>query len=466
MENTLPVSDVTAAISDNGGWCWFQDERALVDATTGTLLVGAVASRGGAGGDRRGGDVDLHVVDLDRLGEAGAATTVTLHPGLESDDHDNPALWRRADGRWLTVFSRHKSDDLTRWRISEGEDPTVWGPEQSFDWRTLFETPEQAEALGGGRGVTYQNLHQLDGVLHCFVRAINDDPCYLVSHDDGGTWQFGGRLLTREKVGYVNGYARYASGARFGTDDRIDLIITEHHPRDYATSIWHGYLAGGRLHRADGSAVGELGRGLTDPTPRAEDLTPVLGNGSAPGGATLTHAWTTDLRRFADGTLVALMTARADDTAGTSTARHAWDAPTHEVDPIDHRFVRAVLRPGSGRWEVAELAEAGPQLFPHEEDYTGLATIDPEDPHALWISTVVDPRTGAALTHHEIFHGITRDDGASWTWTPVTEDSTADNMRPIAVPGDPSRSVLVWYRGSLTTSQDYDAEVVVQVRPR
>lgn len=464
--DTSPSAARTAVISDNGGWCWFQDERAVVDPTTGTLLLGAVASVGGADGDRRGGDVDLHLADLERLGEPGATTTVTLHAGLESDDHDNPALWHRADGRWLAVYSRHKSDDLTRWRISESSDPTAWGPEQCFDWRTLFESPQQAEALGGARGVTYQNLHRLDGVLYCFVRAINDDPCYLVSHDDGTSWEFGGRLLHREKVGYVNGYARYASGARLGTDDRIDLIITEHHPRDYGTSIWHGYLAGGRLHRADGTAVGELGRGIADPAPRAEDLTCVLGNGTSLGGVALTHAWTTDLRRFADGTLVALMTARADDTAGTTTARHAWDAPDHEVDPIDHRFVRAVLRPGSGQWEVAHLAEAGPQLFPHEEDYTGLATLDPEDPDSLWISTVVDPRSGASLAHHEIFHGHTADDGTSWTWTPVTEDSAVDNMRPIAVPGDPSRSVLAWYRGALRTSQEYDAEVVVQVRGR
>src|SRR5699024_6118201 len=98
-----------------------------------------------------------------------------------------------------------------------GHRPTRWGPEQAFDWAELFPTAQQAEAYGGRRGVTYQNLHALDGVLHCFVRAINDDPCYLVSHDDGSSWEYGGRLLTREKIGYVNGYARYASGTRFGT---------------------------------------------------------------------------------------------------------------------------------------------------------------------------------------------------------------------------------------------------------
>ncbi|WP_114855748.1 TIM barrel protein [Brachybacterium sp. YJGR34] len=455
----------TGVVTTNGAWCWFQDERALVDPETGTLLIGSVASAAGAEGERRGGDVDLTIVDLERLGSRPgaipdpAARTVTLHAGLESDDHDDPALWRRADGRWLAVYSRHKSDDLTRWRISAPGDPTRWGEERAVDWTRLGEDPERLRALGGGRGVTYQNLHQLDGVLHCFVRAINDDPCYLVSRDDGDSWEFGGRLLTREKVGYVNGYARYASGARFGTDDRIDVIITEHHPRDYGTSIWHGYLSGGHLHRADGTAVGALGRGLEDPTPRAEDLTSVLASGSTWDGTVMSHAWTTDLRRFADGTLVALMTARADDTLGTGTDRRA-------LEPIDHRFFRGVLRPGEQRWQVRELAVAGPQLLPHEEDYTGLGTIDPEDPDALWISTPVDPRDGTRWPHHEILHGRTRDGGETWTWTPVTEDSAADNVRPIAVSGDPSRSVLTWYRGTMESSQAYDTEVLVRVEGR
>ncbi|MGY5765273.1 BNR-4 repeat-containing protein [Brachybacterium sp. DNPG3] len=507
-------SDVRTAVVDaNGGWCWFQDERALVDPVGGRLLIGAVASSAGHEGESRGGDIDLHVVDLAAFGAADAAAdagadavrTVVLHAGLESDDHDDPALWRRDDGRWLAVYSRHKSDDLTRWRISETDDPAgAWGPERAVDWRTLFTgaDAEEVAALGGHRGVTYQNLHRIDGVLHCFVRAINDDPCYLVSHDDGESWEFGGRLLTREKVGYVNGYARYASPNRFAAGDgptgadasparaddgagradgRLDLIITEHHPRDMATSIWHGYLAGGALHRADGTVVGPLGRGLREATPRAEDLTCVFANGTVWGGSPMTHAWTTDLRSFADGTVVALFTARADDTLGTSfarderAAREGHEGPRRPPEgPVDHRFFRAVLRPGSAAWEVRELAVAGPHLMPHEEDYTGLGTIDPDDPEQLWISTPVDPRDSTALARHEIFRGrlvagadgVTGTDDERWEWTPITPGTARSAFRPIAVPGDPTLQVLTWYQGTMDASQRYDAEIVARVEPR
>lgn len=451
--------DSMSVVETNGGWCWFQDERTLADPASGTVVIGSVASPAGRDGETRGGDLQLTVVDLGS-GEP-TAQRVVLHPGFEADDHDNPALWRRADGRWLAVYSRHKADEHTFWRVSEPGDPTTWGPERSFSWTPVFGATEPAPPFTPGRGVTYQNVHALDGRLYCFVRAVNDDPCYLVSDDDGDTWSFGGRLLTRPKIGYVNGYARYASGTHVtpgaATEDRIDVVITEHHPRDYPTSIWHGYLADGALHRADGTVVGPLGRGIDQAAPRAEDLTRVFASGTAIDGRTYSHCWTTDIRRGADGRLVALLTARTDDTAGT-------DLAFSTTDPVPHALLRAELAPGASEWQVEVVADAGPHLVPHETDYTGLASIDPYDLDALYLSTPVDPRDGADLGVHEILHG--RTDGTTWTWTPVTEGSAVSSVRPIAVPGDPSRRLLTWYRGTMESSQRYDAEVVLAVGPR
>ena len=445
-------------VNANGGWCWFQDERSLVDPVAGIAVIGSVASPMGADGDTRAGDVEVTVVDLDSRPLAGQQSV--LHAGFEFDDHDDPALWRRADGRWLAVYSRHKSDEYTFWRISEPGDPSRWGPEQSYLWTPQF-GGEPAPKGTPGRGVTYQNVHQLDGRLYCFARAVNDDPCYLVSEDDGSTWSFGGRLLTREKIGYVNGYARYASGAHLAEPDdaRIDVIITEHHPRDFPTSIWHGYLADGALHRSDGSVIGPVGRDIDDETPRAEDLTQVFANGAVVDGQRMTHCWTTDIRRGVDGRVVALFTARTDDDLGL-------DVPRSTTDPLPHALLRGVLAPG-GSWEVRKVADVGPQLLAHETDYTGLASIDPDDVDSLYLSTPVDPRGGGSdLGVHEILHGRTDDGGAGWTWTPITSGSTVSSYRPIAVPGDPSRRVLTWFRGEMESSQRYACEVVLAVGKR
>jgi putative BNR repeat neuraminidase len=419
-------------INDNGAWCWFQDERALVDPVSQTLVAGSIAAPEGPGGDLRAGNVELTVVDL----RTGRSDVVVLHENLEADDHDVPALWRRADGRWLAVYTRHKTDDLTRWRISAPGDPLTWGPEKTYDW----------SAHTGGRGVTYANLHALDGRLYCFARAVNDDQCALVSDDDGDTWSYAGKLFTRPKVGYVNGYTRYASDGK-----RIDLITTDHHPRDYDNSIYHGFLQAGALHRADGTVVAAA---PGHDAPSQASLTTVVAAGSRWGGQAMTHCWTTDIRRATDGAIAAVVTARADEPARPE------DAYERMRPVLDHRFLYARSAPG-GEWQVHELAPAGPGLLPHEQDYTGLAAVDPNDLNVVYVSTPIDPRDHRRLPHHEIFQGRTIDEGNSWTWIPITEDSDVDNLRPIVAPGDPDRSPLLWFRGTMTASQHYRCEIVL-----
>ncbi|MGW1346866.1 BNR-4 repeat-containing protein [Kribbella sp. NPDC002412] len=420
-------------INDNGAWCWFQDERALVDPDSQTLVVGSIAAAEGPGGSERAGNVELTVVDL----WSGSSDVVVLHENFEVDDHDVPALWRRADGRWLAVYTKHKTDDLTRWRISEPGDPRTWGPEQTFDWSEFT----------GGRGVTYSNLHVLAGRLYCFARAVNDDPCALVSDDDGDSWTYAGKLFTRPKVGYVNGYTRYVS-----TPTRIDLVTTDHHPRDYNNSIYHGYLETGALHRSDGTVVDTVA--LKGEAPSQVELTTVLQAGSLWDGEVMTHCWTIDIRRAADGTIAAILLARQEEPSE--------DSDRHRV-VRDHRYFYARLAPG-GEWEVQQLAKAGPGLLPHEQDYTGLVAIDPYDLDSLYVSTPIDPRDGTSLAHHEIFHARLSAGGTAWT--PVTENSDADNLRPIVAPGDPNRVPLLWFRGPMTASQHYDCEVVLLDRPR
>ncbi|WP_030162508.1 BNR-4 repeat-containing protein [Glycomyces sp. NRRL B-16210] len=431
-----PAEPATAAptvVNDNGAWCWFQDERALVDPGSNRLVVGSIAAGEGPGGEARTGNVELTVVDLG----TGAAEVVVLHENLEVDDHDVPALWHRSDGRWLAVYTKHKTDDLTRWRVSEPGDPTRWGPERTFDWSPHTE----------GRGVTYSNLRASGGRLYCFARAVNDDQCALVSDDEGDTWAYAGKLFTRPKVGYVNGYTRYASDG-----ERIDLVTTDHHPRDFDNSIYHGYIADGALHRSDGTVLDAAA--LDGEAPSQADLTTVLATGATYNGERISHCWTTDIRRAADGTVAAILTARA---GGGEFARG-------QAYP-DLRFYAARWTPG-GEWRVTELALAGPGLMPHEEDYTGLASIDPYDLDSVYVSTRVDPRDGKALARHEIFHARTADGGATWGWEPVTEKSEVDNLRPIVAPGDPSRVPLLWFRGTMTASQHYDCEIVLLDQPR
>ena len=423
-------------LNNNGAWCWFQDERALVDPANSTLLVGSVAAPEGPGGESRGGNIEVAVLDL----ATGESTVHVLHEQLESDDHNAPALLIRPDGRYLAMYAKHKTDNYSRWRVSvRPHDATEWEAEQVFDWTELAD----------GRGATYSNLHRLaaESRTYNFVRAVNDDPTLMVSDDDGSTWSYGGKLFTRPKVGYVNGYTRYSSN---GTD-RIDLITTDHHPRDFNNSIYHGYVQGDALHDAAGQVVSKPVIGSAGVS--QVELTTIFAAGTELDGDVLTHGWTADLRR--QGTqLAAIITCRANDVTGVLKR-------VQQLDVDDHRLLYA--RFDGSAWSLHPLAVAGPGYLPHEQDYTGLGAVDPYDLDHVYISASVDPRSGEPTKHYEIYSGRTADGGASWAWEAITADSAVDNVRPIVVPGDARVHALCWFRGSMRSSQAYETEIVAVV---
>ena len=207
-------------LNDNGAWCWFQSERALVDQTNNTLLVASVADSDGVNGKDRTGDVDVVSYNL-----ATAATQKsTLHPKLQpEDDHNTAGLLIRPDGRYLAMYSRHHKDSFSFYRIStRPHDATEWGEEKTFDWAKHL-------SADGKDHATYSNLFYLSAEkrVYDFTRAVNLDPTILSSMDQGDTWQYAGKLLTIPRLGYVNGYTKYATNGV----DRIDIITTEHHPR-------------------------------------------------------------------------------------------------------------------------------------------------------------------------------------------------------------------------------------------
>lgn len=425
------VRGTLVQFNENGAWSWFQDERAVVDTAGGRLVVGSVANRFGVGGTLRDGDIDAVFFDL----ASGRRQRFTLKPNYTSygggDDHNLPAFLVRPDGAYLAVYAGHNNDTYSYYRIY---DDGRWGPEQRFDWDTM--------PGGTNFPTTYSNLFYLAAEDRIYNIARTDDrsPNLMVSGDGGVTWTYGGQLAEPDtSIGYVNGYFKYTSDGV----DRIDFIATEHHPRDYDTSIYHGYLQDGRSHRTDGTVLDDDVRDKT--APRVEQFTPVFAAGTVVDSVAMTHAWTIDLQHYPDGSLGALFKARAGDA------------------DTDHRFFHARL--DGGQWTWTYLGKAGPKLFGREEDYTGLGALDPNDPARLYLSTPVDPRDGAELDAHELFEGVRGGDG-SWTWQPTTWNSTRDNLRPIVPAWDAEHTAVLWWRGTAVTSQNYDAAVVGVVRRR
>ena len=431
------IAGTLIVFNDNGAWSWFQDERAIVDPVAGTLLVGSVSNKAGDGGAARDGNVELAVHSL----ETGATRVVALHERFEGDDHDAPALMIRPDGRYLAAYSKHNGDRLTHWRVSaEPHDATRWNEVQFFDW---FQPP----ASIGDNLTSYANVFHLsaEGRSYNFVRSVNRDPNILISTDEGSTWSYGGKLLTDKTIGYVNGYVKYASNDR----DRIDFITTEHHPRDFDNSIYHGFVSGGRIHRSDGTIVdNDI---LASPAPAPTELTRVFAAGTAIDGEVLTRCWTSDLALDGTGHPYGVFMCRANDEPANSNFN-------------DHRFLYA--RFDGTAWQAHRLAKAGGPLWPGEQDYVGGAAVDPQDRNIVYISASIDPRDDTKLAKHEIFKGVTSDDGATWGWTPITLNSSVANLRPVVPRWNSDRTAVLWCRGTMRSSQDYDMKIVGTIEPR
>jgi hypothetical protein len=236
---------------------------------------------------------------------------------------------------------------------------------------------------------------------------------------------------------------KYASNGR----NRIDFITTDGHPRnELANGVYHGYIrheSTGRyaVYRSDGTRLGDLGRRPTSPY-KASDFTTLLAADavSPVNHLRMTRGWTTDLALDRHDRPYAVFTARVED------------------DDADHRFFYA--RFDGETWHIHELAKAGGYLYERENDYTGLAALDPRDPNRLFISTKLDPQTDEPLPHYELFDGTTTDGGATWSWSPVTAHSTADNLRPIVPQAGADQTLLLWMRGTYRTYTDYNMSIV------
>lgn len=430
-------------VKRNGGWCWFQDERAILDG--GKLLVGTIAGTNKHGSE--GGAVAITALALEGSKDDARATELAK---LEVDDHNSPSLVKLANGRYLAAYTRHAGDRWMRWRVSSApSDASAWEPEQKLDVRAM---------------VTYSNLYVLEaenGRLYNFFRAQDNNPHFAISDDDGASFRLGGQLfrwrvdspnaVPEKRTGRSNAskpYVRYAKGG----SDTIHFITTEDHPRGYDNGIWHGFVRGGAMYDSFGQTIDA--DVFDDKPPELTRLTEVF------KGDRDNVAWTVDLQVGADGYPVIAFSVQKDGQHRSSK---------DSLGGLDHRYHYG--RFDGTTWHVHEMAHAGTMLYQHEVNYTGLVAIVPRSPEVVFISTNADPTTGQPLVsatdsmrHFELFRGETSDLGASWKWRAMTQNSKVDHLRPI-VPVSQDETLVLWLRGRYRSMAAYDLDVVGMFDP-
>ncbi|MCA9150074.1 MAG: BNR-4 repeat-containing protein [Planctomycetales bacterium] len=413
------VAGKLITLNDNGGWSWFMDERVIV--ADGKLIVGSVRSVkdfNSGKPDPNWGNVEVSALDL----ASGTVASVVLDTHFEQDDHDGPAFLPLQDGRLLAVYTRHGVERKVFYRQSAPHDPLTWGERHEFDSPGV--TPPYRQDT-----VTYSNLYRVgSGRIYNFYRGVDHDPNYMFSDDDGSTWTYGGRMMMGR-----NGYSPYMKYVQDG--ESIHFVATEDHPRNFDNSLYHGMIRAGKLYQTNGTELAPLST-TTDTQVHTWDFTRVF-----PGDAD-NVAWMVDIELDAQRRPVILFSVQKDGRGlpprqgGADIRYHyaSWNGET---------------------WQQQEIAYAGTRLYPFEDDYSGLGAIDPSNANRIFISTDADPVTGEPLVsaadqrrHYELFEGTTADHGTTWRWTPITANSTVDNLRPLVPRWSDPRTALVWMRGT------------------
>jgi hypothetical protein len=169
--------------SNNGAWCWYQDERAVVDISNNKIII--ASNRTSNGHD---------YVDIYDISEG---TTQNYDLGsIGSDDHDTPGLLIRPDGKYLAMYAKHNSDKITHYRIFNNGS---WSTEQTFNWNT--------QPGGDDFATTYSNVYYLSAEDRTYDLSRGNGhggQNFLISSDQGNTWSYGGFLTTNANIGYVN----------------------------------------------------------------------------------------------------------------------------------------------------------------------------------------------------------------------------------------------------------------------
>ncbi len=416
-------ADPWVVLNDDGGWCWFEDPRVVVDGSA--LIAGSVAN-GSRDPDRKG---DIEVVSYNLSG--GTPVRSTLHKNLQADDHDSPALLLRPDGRWLALYAKHGRENRIYYRISaRPHDATEWQVEKVF-----IPSPTTR--------VTYSNPHFLSGEnpplgrIYNFFRGYDNTskPSWMFSDDLGETWKMGGLLVDFPAKRKHRPYVKYAGNGR----DTIHFAFTEGHPMEFDTGIYHAVYRAGQLCDSAGKSVRALTNG------------PIL-----PSEATRIFAGDSNNIAWIHGIAV---DAQDRPRLVFTVQKNAAGVPKGKAGR-DLRYHYATW--DGKKWRDAEIAYAGTTLYTGEDDYAGGIYLHPRDPSTVFISANVNPTTGRSPGRFEIYRGTTRNHGATWSWTPITRNSDVDNLRPIVLSTQDDRTLLLWLRGHYRKYTDYDLEVVLQ----
>lgn len=380
----------------NGGWVWFSDPRAVYD--NGYTFVGYT-------------DNDGNYVAARYNHATGAVDqTFVLYTSSVIDDHQNPVFLVRASDSRLLAFYRDTSAGECLIRVSTNpDDVSAWGAptdvmSQLGAATRYYHRPHELPGESGTPMYLWLSTNDISGLAKIFG--------YSKSTDGGTTWS------TYTSIYQCTTWV-YEKMVVNGTD-RFDFAVTDNHPTDGATSIYHFYYHAGSYYKSDGTLI-------TAGLPFSQTAPTKVYDGSS------ISSWIWDI---------------AIDPA---TSRPILVFATFPTPSSDHRYNYAAWN--GTVWVVNQICTAGGPIAtnlgfdPGQTYYSGGVSLDHTDPSIVYVSRNIG-------SQWEIWRYHTADGGATWTSVQLTTGSAQPQVRPVGIRGRVNDLAALWLNGSYP---DYEA---------
>jgi hypothetical protein len=342
------------------------------------------------------------------------------------DDHNNPAITVRKDGRIVAVYGEHSTERSWTRITREPEDITSWQNEIPFTqeqeiagrtnrpvmhffrrvWAKLTKTnrPKLYEP-----SYSYVNLHTLpDGTIWRQYRplrtwsGLSRNPTFVTSRDGGQSWSDPVRFIHEEKR------SPYLVTARDG--NRIHFFFSDAHPDEWdKSSIYHAYYdhAQGTYHKSDGTLIGDAS---------CLPFTPAQATKVFDGTTAAGEAWAYNIAIGENGQIAGLFNVYSGKLSG---------APSYHV----HEYWYAHW--DGKRWTAHKIAAESDTFCTGQHRYSGGFVVDTMNISVVYISLVSAGDSESARTRH-IWCFETSNNGRTWQKRKVSRgDQGKAHSRPV-----------------------------------
>lgn len=392
-------SSAPAVVSFDAVRTWYNYPVVLTDASN--LYAGSVSANG---------SVQVNKTD------AITPSNFTLAAALEIDDHNEATLLKLPSGKLACFYAKHSTDGLIRYRVATNPLPDIsaFAAEKSFnDGQVAYTLPFLLN----------------DGNVRVFYRQINGTTLpRKMAKTPVADLEAGTENWTLSTIFETTGQRPYMVVCQNGPD-RIDFSMTNGHPNEVATSLYHCYM---QLVGGVEKYYTSTGVEITAPIDVTTEATVV---DDTTGG----RVWNDKISIGPDGHPRMLFTKYPTGTTGANAG-----AGTTYTD-IEYWHARW----NGTSWIKTRLLTGQRSIYPNEAFYTGSMCFDGNDVTILYLAEL----SGSIYEIKK--YRFDENTGTKTLLTSYTAASSTNNFRPQSPSGSNRPYEVTWLDGTYTSYTSY-----------